>query len=234
MFFWFHCPCVALMHAVVFGNVTAFIQRMYQRRSQYQSKWRDLKDFIVLHQMPKELKQRMQDYFQTMWSLNHGIDIYEVRKNINMQMCTCRLEEKLFYFNGAKDSPKFAYLFSSPSIRPILRTALYIGQVRTMKQPFRSLCTAEMFRFQFWINKFSANNVPHFNSSPNTCNSCRFENRTWEKPHHFMTLNIYIALHCLETSEIERSERVNEWEKPHIFQHVLFMYFERVRTLNTQ
>lgn len=28
--------------------------------------------------MPKELKQRMQDYFQTMWSLNHGIDIYEV------------------------------------------------------------------------------------------------------------------------------------------------------------
>ncbi|KAJ6641559.1 Potassium voltage-gated channel subfamily H member 8, partial [Pseudolycoriella hygida] len=40
----------ALMHAVVFGN------------------------------MPKELKQRMQDYFQTMWSLNHGIDIYEILK----------------------------------------------------------------------------------------------------------------------------------------------------------
>lgn len=69
---------VALMHAVVFGNVTAIIQRMYSRRSLYQSKWRDLKDFIVLHQMPNELKQRMQDYFQTMWSLNHGIDIYEV------------------------------------------------------------------------------------------------------------------------------------------------------------
>lgn len=28
--------------------------------------------------MPKELKQRMQDYFQTVWSLNHGIDINEV------------------------------------------------------------------------------------------------------------------------------------------------------------
>lgn len=68
------------MHAVVFGNVTAIIQRMYSRRSLYQSKWRDLKDFIVLHQMPTELKQRMQDYFQTMWSLNHGIDICEVSK----------------------------------------------------------------------------------------------------------------------------------------------------------
>lgn len=39
------------MHAVVFGNVTAIIQRMYSRRSLYQSKWRDLKDFIVLHQV---------------------------------------------------------------------------------------------------------------------------------------------------------------------------------------
>lgn len=43
----------ALMHAVVFGNVTAIIQRMYSRRSLYQSKWRDLKDFVVLHQVCK-------------------------------------------------------------------------------------------------------------------------------------------------------------------------------------
>ncbi|KAK6638166.1 hypothetical protein RUM44_008594 [Polyplax serrata] len=70
----------ALMHAVVFGNVTAIIQRMYSRRSLYQSKWRDLKDFLTLHQIPKELKGRMQDYFQTMWSLNHGIDIHETLK----------------------------------------------------------------------------------------------------------------------------------------------------------
>ncbi|XP_077291084.1 eag-like K[+] channel [Arctopsyche grandis] len=70
----------ALMHAVVFGNVTAIIQRMYSRRSLYQSKWRDLKDFLILHQIPKELKQRMQDYFQTIWSMNHGIDIHETLK----------------------------------------------------------------------------------------------------------------------------------------------------------
>lgn len=43
----FHYP--ALMHAVVFGNVTAIIQRMYSRRSLYESKWRDLKDFVALH-----------------------------------------------------------------------------------------------------------------------------------------------------------------------------------------
>lgn len=45
---------IALMHAVVFGNVTAIIQRMYSRRSQYQSKWRDLKDFIALHSVSNE------------------------------------------------------------------------------------------------------------------------------------------------------------------------------------
>ncbi|XP_015924116.1 voltage-gated delayed rectifier potassium channel KCNH8 isoform X2 [Parasteatoda tepidariorum] len=68
----------ALMHAVVFGNVTAIIQRMYARRSQYHTKLRDLKDFFRLHQIPKELKQRMTDYFQTIWSLNHGIDPNEI------------------------------------------------------------------------------------------------------------------------------------------------------------
>jgi hypothetical protein len=68
----------ALMHAMVFGNVTAIVQRMYARRSQYQSKWRDLKDFLKLHQIPSELKQRVEDYFQTMWALNHGIDPHEV------------------------------------------------------------------------------------------------------------------------------------------------------------
>ncbi|XP_074604833.1 eag-like K[+] channel [Brevipalpus obovatus] len=68
----------SLMHAVVFGNVTAIIQRMYARRSQYQTKLRDLKEFFRLHQIPKQLRQRMTEYFQTTWSLNHGIDANEV------------------------------------------------------------------------------------------------------------------------------------------------------------
>ncbi|XP_075752154.1 voltage-gated delayed rectifier potassium channel KCNH8 [Rhipicephalus microplus] len=68
----------ALMHAVVFGNVTAIIQRMYARRSLYQTKLRDLKDFFRLHQLPKQLRQRMMDFFQTTWSLNNGIDPSDV------------------------------------------------------------------------------------------------------------------------------------------------------------
>src|SRR6218665_1388413 len=77
------CPfaSVALMHALVFGNVTAIIQRMYARRAIYQSKTRDLKDFFRTHHIPQPLKQRMQEYFQTTWSLNSGIDIREVKEH---------------------------------------------------------------------------------------------------------------------------------------------------------
>lgn len=70
--------CTALMHALVFGNVTALIARLYSRRALYHSKTRDLKDFLRAHHIPKLLKQRMQEYFQTTWSLNSGIDVHEV------------------------------------------------------------------------------------------------------------------------------------------------------------
>lgn len=66
------------MHAVVFGNVTAIIQRMYSRRSLYHSRLKDLKDFICVHRLPRPLKQRMLEYFQTTWAVNSGIDAKEV------------------------------------------------------------------------------------------------------------------------------------------------------------
>ena len=68
----------ALMHAVVFGNVTAIIQRMYARRFNYHSKSRDLKDFFRAHHVPKQLKTRMNEYFQTTWLINRGINLGEV------------------------------------------------------------------------------------------------------------------------------------------------------------
>ncbi|KAK0154188.1 Potassium voltage-gated channel subfamily H member 4 [Merluccius polli] len=71
-------PCAALMHAVVFGNVTAIIQRMYSRRSLYHTRMKDLKDFIRVHRLPQQLKQRMLEYFQTTWSVNNGIDANEL------------------------------------------------------------------------------------------------------------------------------------------------------------
>ncbi|KAE8596680.1 hypothetical protein XENTR_v10016197 [Xenopus tropicalis] len=71
----------ALMHALVFGNVTAIIQRMYSRWSLYHTRTKDLKDFIRVHHLPQQLKQRMLEYFQTNWSVNNGIDSHELLKD---------------------------------------------------------------------------------------------------------------------------------------------------------
>ncbi|KAK1797537.1 hypothetical protein P4O66_000828 [Electrophorus voltai] len=76
-----HYPLRALMHAVVFGNVTAIIQRMYSRRSLYHTRTKDLKDFIRVHRLPKALEQRMLECFQTTWSVNNGIDVSELLKD---------------------------------------------------------------------------------------------------------------------------------------------------------
>lgn len=77
---------LALMHALVFGNVTAIIQRMYARRTTYHTKTQDLKDFIRAHHITKPLKTRMQEFFQTSWSLNNGIDLNDVLKDFPEEM----------------------------------------------------------------------------------------------------------------------------------------------------
>ncbi|MGH0162860.1 UNVERIFIED_CONTAM: hypothetical protein FKN15_064643, partial [Acipenser sinensis] len=82
----------ALMHAVVFGNVTAIIQRMYSRRSLYHTRTKDLKDFIRVHRIPKQLKQRMLECFQTTWSVNNGIDV-NIAMHLNKEVLQLPLFE---------------------------------------------------------------------------------------------------------------------------------------------
>ena len=78
----------ALMHATIFGHVTNQLQRMYSRKQEYNSKWGDLKEFTTVHAVPKALKQKMQDYFQTVWSINHGIDPSQVTRIPNLMEMT--------------------------------------------------------------------------------------------------------------------------------------------------
>lgn len=68
----------ALMYTLEFSDVTIVIQRMYSRRSLYDTSMKDLKDFIRLHHLPEQLKNRILEYFQNTWSVNSGIDVNEV------------------------------------------------------------------------------------------------------------------------------------------------------------
>ncbi|XP_076220058.1 LOW QUALITY PROTEIN: voltage-gated inwardly rectifying potassium channel KCNH3-like [Aptenodytes patagonicus] len=72
----------ALMHAVVFGNVTAIIQRLYARRFLYHSRTRDLHDYIRIHRIPRPLKRRILEYFQSTWVANNGIDTAELLQSL--------------------------------------------------------------------------------------------------------------------------------------------------------
>ncbi|XP_010563464.1 PREDICTED: potassium voltage-gated channel subfamily H member 3 [Haliaeetus leucocephalus] len=72
----------ALMHAVVFGNVTAIIQRLYARRFLYHSRTRDLHDYIRIHRIPQPLKRRILEYFQSTWAANNGIDTAELLQSL--------------------------------------------------------------------------------------------------------------------------------------------------------
>ncbi|XP_039259883.2 voltage-gated inwardly rectifying potassium channel KCNH7-like isoform X1 [Styela clava] len=70
----------AIMHAVVFGSINAIIQRMYEKRSEYDRNERNLKDFIRARGIPKPLKTRMIETFQAKWALNKGVNEEQVMK----------------------------------------------------------------------------------------------------------------------------------------------------------
>ncbi|XP_047136900.1 potassium voltage-gated channel subfamily H member 6 isoform X1 [Hydra vulgaris] len=68
----------ALMYAVIFGNVTAVIQRLYSGIAHYQSTMRKVRQFIRFYQIPSPLRQRLEDYSQYNYSYTNGIDMNEV------------------------------------------------------------------------------------------------------------------------------------------------------------
>lgn len=63
------------MYAIVFGNVSAIIQRLYSGTAKYHSEINRLREFIRFHQIPNPLRQRLEEYFQHAWTYTNGIDM---------------------------------------------------------------------------------------------------------------------------------------------------------------
>ena len=68
------------MYALIFGNVSAIIQRLYNASSRYQTQMIRVKEFIRFHQIPNPLRQRLEEFFQHAWSFTNGIDMNTVLK----------------------------------------------------------------------------------------------------------------------------------------------------------
>ncbi|XP_061667101.1 potassium voltage-gated channel subfamily H member 6 [Syngnathoides biaculeatus] len=70
----------SLMYASIFGNVSAIIQRLYSGTTRYHTQMLRVKEFIRFHQIPVNLRQRLEEYFQHAWSYTNGIDMNAVLK----------------------------------------------------------------------------------------------------------------------------------------------------------
>lgn len=66
------------MHAAIFGNVAAIIQKLYANRVRYHSRANEIKQFIRVHRIDQDLANRLEDYFHTTWTLSGGVDTSEV------------------------------------------------------------------------------------------------------------------------------------------------------------
>ncbi|CBY37151.1 unnamed protein product [Oikopleura dioica] len=103
----------ALMHAVVFGNVTAIIQRMYARRSQYDTRMRDMKEFFAFAQIDKNLQRRLIDYFNATWSKRKGMQ----QVDSTLQTFPSNLRGEIFQHLHSQFLNLPVFQYTSPSCR---------------------------------------------------------------------------------------------------------------------
>ena len=66
------------MYASIFGNVTTIFQQMYSTRARYHEVLNNVREFTRLHNIPKELKERVLDYVVSTWSITKGVDATKV------------------------------------------------------------------------------------------------------------------------------------------------------------
>lgn len=75
------------MYASIFGNVTTIFQQMYSSRARYHEVLNNVREFSRLHNIPKELKERVLDYVVSTWSITKGVDSVKARSTL----CLCLL-----------------------------------------------------------------------------------------------------------------------------------------------
>ncbi|VDN53988.1 unnamed protein product [Dracunculus medinensis] len=64
----------ALLYAAIFGHMTTIIQQMTSATVRYHEMISDVREFIKLQEIPRELSERVMDYVVSTWSMTKGID----------------------------------------------------------------------------------------------------------------------------------------------------------------
>ncbi|KAK6035488.1 hypothetical protein COOONC_27007, partial [Cooperia oncophora] len=64
----------ALLYAAIFGHMTTIIQQMTSATVRYHDMISNVREFIKLQEVPKELAERVMDYVVSTWAMTKGID----------------------------------------------------------------------------------------------------------------------------------------------------------------
>ena len=65
---------LALLYAAIFGNVTTIVQQLYSSSARYHEMLNNIREFMKLYQVPKELSERVMDYVVSSWAATKGIN----------------------------------------------------------------------------------------------------------------------------------------------------------------
>ncbi|KAK0411630.1 hypothetical protein QR680_005757 [Steinernema hermaphroditum] len=89
----------ALLYAAIFGHMTTIIQQMTSATVRYHDMISNVREFIKLQEVPKELAERVMDYVVSTWAMTKGIDTSKVLsycpKDMKADICV-HLNRKVF------------------------------------------------------------------------------------------------------------------------------------------
>ncbi|CAJ0581870.1 unnamed protein product, partial [Mesorhabditis spiculigera] len=89
----------ALLYAAIFGHMTTIIQQMTSATVRYHDMIANVREFIKLQEVPKELAERVMDYVVSTWAMTKGIDTQKVLsycpKDMKADICV-HLNRKVF------------------------------------------------------------------------------------------------------------------------------------------
>lgn len=89
----------ALLYAAIFGHMTTIIQQMTSATVRYHEMISNVREFIKLQEVPKELAERVMDYIVSTWAMTKGIDTFKVLsycpKDMKADICV-HLNRKVF------------------------------------------------------------------------------------------------------------------------------------------
>lgn len=89
----------ALLYAAIFGHMTTIIQQMTSSTQRYHQMISDVREFIRLQEIPRDLAEKVVDYIVSTWTMNKGIDTIKVLsfcpKDMRADICV-HMNRKVF------------------------------------------------------------------------------------------------------------------------------------------